>query len=210
MRSAPRSRAASRKCLNLISRLHSTSGLGVRPAAYSARKWANTPSQYSTEKSRKWIGMPSRPQTAKAAPRASFPGGPVDPVVVAGGGALGAQCAGGVEEMLGLDLAVAQHVRVGRAPGRVLGQEVGEHAVPVLAGEIAEGDRDAEPAADGNGVAAVVLGPAVAAAVVGPVLHEQTRARLAGIAQQQRGHGGIDAAGQIGRASWRERVRQYV
>src|SRR3546814_3490277 len=56
-------------------------------------------------------------------------------------------------------------------------------------------DRDAEPAADGNGVAAVVLGPAVAAAVVGPVLHEQTRDRLAGIAQQQRGHGGIDAAG---------------
>src|SRR3546814_5775040 len=40
-----------------------------------------------------------------------------------------------------------------------------------------------------------VLGPAVAAAVVGPVLHEQTRDRLAGIAQQQRGHGGIDAAG---------------
>src|SRR3546814_6050677 len=76
-----------------------------------------------------------------------------------------------------------------------LGQEVGEHAVPVLAGESAEVDRDAEPAADGNGVAAVVLGPAVAAAVVGPVLHEQTRDRLAGIAQQQRGHGGIDAAG---------------
>src|SRR5688572_23858117 len=71
MNSAPRSCAASRKCLNLISRLHSTSGFGVRPAAYSARKCANTPSQYSREKSRKWIGIPSRPLTATASRRSS-------------------------------------------------------------------------------------------------------------------------------------------
>ena len=66
----PASRAASRKCLNLISRLHSTSGFGVRPAAYSARKCSNTPSQYSAEKSRKWNGMPEpagRPRTRVAA-----------------------------------------------------------------------------------------------------------------------------------------------
>src|SRR3546814_6061284 len=37
--------------------------------------------------------------------------------------------------------------------------------------------------------------PTLFRSVVGPVLHEQTRDRLAGIAQQQRGHGGIDAAG---------------
>src|SRR3546814_6956847 len=114
------------------------------------------------------------------AQQAPVPVVPVDPGVVAGGDALGAQVARGVEEVLELDLAVAQYVRVGRASGRVLGQEVGEHAVPVLAGEIAEVERDAEPAADGHGVAAVVLGPAVAAAVVGPVLHEPTRDRLAG------------------------------
>ena len=38
MYSAPRAIASSRKALNLISALHSTSGFGVRPAWYSARK----------------------------------------------------------------------------------------------------------------------------------------------------------------------------
>src|SRR3546814_7031727 len=57
------------------------------------------------------------------AQQAPVPVVPVDPCVVAGGDALGAQVARGVEEMLELDLAVAQHVRVGRAPGRVLGQD---------------------------------------------------------------------------------------
>ena len=110
MRSAPSACAASRKCLNLISRLHSTSGFGVRPAAYSARKCC-------------------------------------------------------------------------------------EHAVPVFAREIAEVDRQAEPAADGDRVATIVVGAAVAAAVVGPVLHEQAGDRLARVAQQQRGDRRIDAAG---------------
>src|SRR3546814_2994539 len=48
---APNSRAAFRNDLNLISRLHSTSGFGVRPARYSARKWVKTSSQYSDRKS---------------------------------------------------------------------------------------------------------------------------------------------------------------
>src|SRR5688572_1719101 len=68
---APSWWAASRKYLNLISRLHSTSGLGVRPVAYSARKCSNTPFQYSCEKSRKWIGTPRRPLTATASRRSS-------------------------------------------------------------------------------------------------------------------------------------------
>src|SRR5699024_10865688 len=55
--------------------------------------------------------------------------------VVAGGDGVRAQRTGGIEEMAELDLAVAQHVRVRRAPGGVLGQEVLEHPVPVLAGE---------------------------------------------------------------------------
>src|SRR5690625_3971112 len=71
MRSAPRARAASRKCLNLTSRLQSTSGLGVRPAAYSDRKCSKTSCQYSAEKSRKWIGSPSLPATATASRRSS-------------------------------------------------------------------------------------------------------------------------------------------
>ena len=42
--------AWSRKALNLISALHSTSGLGVRPAGYSRRNSANTRSLYSAAK----------------------------------------------------------------------------------------------------------------------------------------------------------------
>src|SRR3546814_8427217 len=52
------------------------------------------------------------------AQQAPVPVVPVDPGVVAGGDALGAQVARGVEEVLELDLAVAQYVRVGRASGR--------------------------------------------------------------------------------------------
>src|SRR3972149_2117542 len=50
MRVAPRSIAWSRKALNFISALHSTSGLGVRPAWYSLRNSANTRSLYSAAK----------------------------------------------------------------------------------------------------------------------------------------------------------------
>ena len=115
--------------------------------------------------------------------------------VVARCDALGAERVGGVEEMPELDLAVAQHVGIGRAAGRIFGEEVREDAFPVFAGEIAEVDRQAEPAADGDRVAAVVLGAAVAAAVVGPVLHEQAGDRFAGIAQQQGRDRRIHAAG---------------
>src|SRR5690606_4340375 len=109
--------------------------------------------------------------------------------VVAGGDVAGAELARRVEEMPELDLAVAQHVRVGRAPGGVLGHEVLEHAAPVLGREIAEVDRDPQPTADRDRVAAVLFGPAgsaggrvgrragvgtaARAGLVAPVLHEQ-------------------------------------
>ncbi len=80
-------------------------------------------------------------------------------------------------------------------PARVFGQEVLEHLLPVFAGEVAEVERDAEPAADGHGVAAVVFGAAVAVAVVGPVLHEQAGHRFALLHQAPGGDGGVDAAG---------------
>src|SRR5690606_24835143 len=118
-----------------------------------------------------------------------------DPGVVAGGDVARAQFARGVEEVAELDLAVAQHVRVGRAAGGVFGHEVLEHAAPVFGGEVAEVDRDAEPATDRDRVPAVLFGPALAAAVVRPVLHEQAGDRVPGVAQQQGGDRGVDAAG---------------
>src|SRR5580765_1726368 len=56
--------AWSRNALNLISALHSTSGLGVRPAEYSRRNSANTRSLYSAEK---FTASRSTPMTSAAA-----------------------------------------------------------------------------------------------------------------------------------------------
>src|SRR6476646_44416 len=56
--------AWSTNALNLISALHSTSGLGVRPAEYSRRNSANTRSLYSAEK---FTASRSTPMTSAAA-----------------------------------------------------------------------------------------------------------------------------------------------
>ncbi len=107
--------------------------------------------------------------------------------VVAGGDPVGTERARVFEERLELDLAVAQHVGIRRAPGAIFGEEVFEDAIPVLAGEVARVERDAELAADAHRIGAVAVGLAFAEAVVLlPVLHEQAgdvtvrRARAAG------------------------------
>ena len=64
MRVAPSAMAWSRKALNLISALHSTSGFGVRPAWYSRRKSVNTRSLYSVAK---FTASSSTPITSAAA-----------------------------------------------------------------------------------------------------------------------------------------------
>src|SRR4051795_9459221 len=61
--------AWSRNALNLISALHSTSGLGVRPAAYSRRKSANTRSLYSAAKLTASSSMPTTSAAAAASIR---------------------------------------------------------------------------------------------------------------------------------------------
>jgi hypothetical protein len=58
--------AWSRKALNLISALHSTSGFGVRPAWYSRRKSANTRSLYSLAKLTASISTPTTSATLAA------------------------------------------------------------------------------------------------------------------------------------------------
>ncbi|MNT28585.1 hypothetical protein D3C72_1642810 [compost metagenome] len=122
--------------------------------------------------------------------------------VVAGGDPLGAQLAGRIEEVLELHFAVAQHVRVRRAAGGVLGKEVFEHPLPVLVGKIAEMERDAQQPADSHRIAAVILGAAVAAAIVGPVLHEQTGHGLALLYQAPGGDGRIHAARHANHHPW--------
>src|ERR1043165_9481795 len=69
---------------------------------------------------------------------------PVGSRVVTGGDLLRAEPHGMVEERLELDLGVAQHVGIWRAPGRVLAQEFGEHPVLVLGGEVHRLEIDAD------------------------------------------------------------------
>ena len=61
-----------KNALNLISRLQSTSGLGVRPDLYSSRKCWKTLSQYSAAKFAVWRGMLRLLQTDCASARSSF------------------------------------------------------------------------------------------------------------------------------------------
>ena len=67
-----------------------------------------------------------------------------DAGVVDGRKPFGAQAAGIVEGDAELDLAVAEHVRVGRAPGLQLREERREHAIAVLVREARAVQRNAE------------------------------------------------------------------
>ena len=58
--------------MNLISALHSTSGLGVRPAWYSRRNSANTRSLYSAAKLTCSISMPITSATLAASTKSSL------------------------------------------------------------------------------------------------------------------------------------------
>ena len=116
--------------------------------------------------------------------------------VMAGGDQVGAEHQRVVEERLELDFPVAQDVRVRRAPGLVLGQEVLEHVVPVLGGEVGRVQVDAQLVADGLRVREVFPGGAVFGAVVlFPVLHEQAFDLVALLLQEQGGDGGVHASG---------------
>ena len=116
--------------------------------------------------------------------------------VVAGGDALGAHLHGVVEEAAELDLGVAQHVRIGRAPGLVLAQEVGEHAVLVLGAEVHHLELDADHVAHRRHIDQILPARAVLGVVIVlPVLHEQAGHVIALLLEQQRGHRRIHPAG---------------
>lgn len=116
--------------------------------------------------------------------------------IMAGSDQVGAEHHGVVEERLELDFAVAEDVRVWGATGLVFGQEVLEHVVPVLGGEVGGVQLDANLVANGLGVRQVVHGGAVFRSIVFfPVLHEQAFHLIALLDQQESGNGGVHAAG---------------
>ncbi|CFO27059.1 Uncharacterised protein [Bordetella pertussis] len=111
------------------------------------------------------------------------------PGIVPGGDMLGAQRHGVVQEGLELDLGVAQHVGIGRAAGRVLAQELGEHPVLVFGGKIDVFELDADQVGDAGRVQQVLARRAVfGIVVVFPVLHEQADDLIALLLEQPGGH----------------------
>ena len=116
--------------------------------------------------------------------------------IVAGGDEIGAQLPGVLQEGLELDFAIAQDVWVGRAAGAVFRQEMLEHVVPVLGGEVGAVQGDAQAVGHRPGIGEILFRGAVLGAVVFlPVLHEQAFHAVALLPQQQCRHGGVHAAG---------------
>ncbi len=116
--------------------------------------------------------------------------------IVAGGDLLGAERQCVVEESAELDFRVAQHVRVGRATGGVLAEELGEYALLVFLGEIDDLDVDAEVVGDAHDVDQILPRRAVfLVVVVFPVFHEHADNPPAALPQEQGGDRRVDAAG---------------
>ena len=114
--------------------------------------------------------------------------------IVASGDVLRTQSHGMVKKRLELDLGIAQHVRIRRAPGGVLAQEFAEHAILVLNGEIHHLQVDADDIGNGGNVNQILARGAVfVIIIVLPVLHEQAGDLMAGTLEQQRGHSRIHA-----------------
>ena len=118
------------------------------------------------------------------------------PRVVAGGKVVRAEFCGVVRHFGEFDFAVAEDVRVGGASGAVFGEEVAEDALVVFGDEVHGVQRDAEGFANIARVFDVFFGAAIAAAVgFFPVFHEDAEDVVTGIAQEEGGDGGINAAG---------------
>ena len=94
-----------------------------------------------------------------------------------------------------LDLAVAEHVRIRGAAGRVLAQEMGKYAFTVLTREDDTMQRNRQFVADAARVLVVLGRRAIGVVVVLPVGHEEPLNRMARALQQQGRDGGVDAAG---------------
>ena len=101
-----------------------------------------------------------------------------------------------LQENVELDLAVAQHVGIGRAPPFVLGEHVIDHPPPVLLREVDDVEGNVEPPGDQLGEHAVVVPRAVAferTRRIVPVNHEEAHHLVALLFEQVSCHRGVDA-----------------
>jgi hypothetical protein len=117
----------------------------------------------------------------------------LDARVVAGGETPRTETRGVLEADAELDLAIAENVGVGSATRAILAQEIFEHARPILFGEADAMQGDAELERGCARVLEVLCAGAVGVVVV-PVAHVEPMDVVARAPEQQRGHGGVDAA----------------
>ncbi len=115
--------------------------------------------------------------------------------VMAGGDRVGAEAQRVIEEGAELDLAVAQHVRIGRASRLVLAQELREHPLPVFGREVHRLEFDSQHVGDRRRIDQVVARRAVfVGVVVFPVLHEHADHVVPLLLQQPCRDGRVHAA----------------
>ena len=122
---------------------------------------------------------------------------------------IGAQLESRIQKGVELDLAVAQHVRIGRAPPRVLGEHVVDDPPPILVAQVDHMKRDVEPLGHQFGEQVVIVPRAVALQRAGrilPVPHEQAHHVVALLLEQIGGHARIDASGEAHHDSFHGRI----
>ena len=101
-----------------------------------------------------------------------------------------------IQKRLEFDLPIAEHVGVRRAPAPVFVEEIGKHAVVIFLDEIDGVIRNIDLFADAAHVRPVRFAGADAVVVLlFPVFHKHADDLMPGAFEQERGHGGIHAAG---------------
>ncbi len=120
----------------------------------------------------------------------------LDARIVTGGESVCAQTQRVLQAVAELDLAVAQHIGIGRQARAIGSEEAGEDTLPVFLRQIHAVQRNAKLLCDPAGVLEIFGSGAVSLLVLLPVVHEQALHLVTGAQQQQRRDCRVDAARQ--------------
>ena len=101
-----------------------------------------------------------------------------------------------IQKCLELDFAVANHIRVWRAPGAVFVQKLRKHPFAIFSDKIDRFQLDADDVAGRGGVDQILARSAIfVGVIVIPVLHENADHFMARALEKPRRDGGVDSSG---------------